>query len=198
MKRIFVNFLSIQPIIMAAVLEFFSSDPVITPDITDFNKLNPAKAQMNITVVDDGSLHKSERQKFLNGITFRKTIIYTSRTDPEDLFPLFFNPALSGIVSKKSDMKILRDSMLTVADGQRYLCANTYDLVTGKLQLEAFANRLSEREIQILDLVIKGYKNKQISDIFFISTKTVETHKQNIKIKLGLNSLENMFSFKTK
>jgi len=45
---------------------------------------------------------------------------------------------------------------------------------------------LSEREIQILSLLAEGKTNKEIADLLFISLKTVQAHRHNIKTKLNL------------
>lgn len=45
---------------------------------------------------------------------------------------------------------------------------------------------LSSRETEVLQLVAEGHTNKEIADLLFISVKTVEGHKDNIKKKLGI------------
>jgi DNA-binding CsgD family transcriptional regulator len=46
--------------------------------------------------------------------------------------------------------------------------------------------QLSLREIQIADLVLKGYKNKKMGEVLFIAEKTVDTHLRNIYDKVGM------------
>lgn len=45
---------------------------------------------------------------------------------------------------------------------------------------------LSDREKDVLRLVAMGFTNRQIADKLVISIKTVETHRSNIKDKLGI------------
>jgi two-component system response regulator NreC len=45
--------------------------------------------------------------------------------------------------------------------------------------------QLTEREIEILQLVAEGYTNKEVAEKLVISVKTVETHKAHIAEKLG-------------
>lgn len=49
--------------------------------------------------------------------------------------------------------------------------------------------RLSEREIQVLSLVVKGYINKEIADKLNLSLPTIISHRKNLMLKLGLHSV---------
>ncbi|MCP4456386.1 MAG: response regulator transcription factor [Planctomycetes bacterium] len=62
-------------------------------------------------------------------------------------------------------------------------------LVSGGPQTGASEiQRLSDREVEVLRLIGKGDGTCQIADILHLSTKTVETHRANIKVKLNLKS----------
>uniref|UniRef100_UPI0036F1ABDE response regulator transcription factor n=1 Tax=Nigerium massiliense TaxID=1522317 RepID=UPI0036F1ABDE len=45
---------------------------------------------------------------------------------------------------------------------------------------------LTERELEILELMAKGYSNVQLSETLFLSSATVSKHVANIFLKLGL------------
>lgn len=47
---------------------------------------------------------------------------------------------------------------------------------------------LSEREIEVLKLLVRGYANKEIAEELYISTHTVVTHRKNISKKIGMKS----------
>lgn len=63
----------------------------------------------------------------------------------------------------------------------------------GKRRLEADTARrlehLTQREREVLDLIIAGKLNKQIADVLGISIKTVEVHRARVMEKMGANSL---------
>lgn len=87
------------------------------------------------------------------------------------------------------------------------LCINVPEeqLVKSVLQLEQYAhahgrnlpplpkvlqqNFLSDREIEVLSLIVQGKINKEIADILNIGMTTVITHRKNIMEKLGLKSV---------
>jgi DNA-binding NarL/FixJ family response regulator len=53
---------------------------------------------------------------------------------------------------------------------------------------ESPTESLSPRELEILDLLAKGYMNKEIADILSIAFQTVHTHVRNIYSKLHVRS----------
>ncbi|MCK4663593.1 MAG: response regulator transcription factor [Bacteroidales bacterium] len=54
---------------------------------------------------------------------------------------------------------------------------------------------LSEREKEIIRLIIKGKTSKEISELLFISKNTVDTHRRNILEKTGLKSTNELICF---
>lgn len=52
-----------------------------------------------------------------------------------------------------------------------------------------YAELLSQREKDVLALIVKGYINKEIADILHISTPTVIFHRRNISEKIGSKSI---------
>lgn len=53
---------------------------------------------------------------------------------------------------------------------------------------------LSEREREVLQHVLGGRQNREIAETLCISVKTVEFHRANIREKLGVGSLQELFS----
>jgi DNA-binding NarL/FixJ family response regulator len=48
---------------------------------------------------------------------------------------------------------------------------------------------LSDREIEVMSLIVQGYINKEIADKLHIGLATVITHRKNIMDKLGMKSV---------
>lgn len=57
---------------------------------------------------------------------------------------------------------------------------------------------LSQRELEILPLIAKGYGNKDIAEKLFVSVKTIEAHKARIMDKLNLKSRPELVEYAMK
>jgi two-component system nitrate/nitrite response regulator NarL len=54
---------------------------------------------------------------------------------------------------------------------------------------------LTDREKEILKQIVKGKSNKEISEELFISARTADTHRTNIKKKLKLSTLSQLIQY---
>jgi DNA-binding CsgD family transcriptional regulator len=54
---------------------------------------------------------------------------------------------------------------------------------------------LTDRELDVIKLLVGGNTNKQIADILCISVFTVQTHRKNIYQKLHLKGVNELVSF---
>jgi len=62
--------------------------------------------------------------------------------------------------------------------------------------LTSIYHKLTPKEIQIANLIRQGNTNKEIADILFLSIKTIEFHRDNIRKKLGIkNKKINLISY---
>jgi two-component system nitrate/nitrite response regulator NarL len=57
------------------------------------------------------------------------------------------------------------------------------------------ANALTDREKDILRRIVLGKSNKEIADELFISARTADTHRTNIKKKLKLSTLSQLIRY---
>jgi len=57
---------------------------------------------------------------------------------------------------------------------------------------------LSLRELEVLQVVSDGYTTKEIANKLFISVKTVETHRSNLLLKMGVSNVAKLIKVATK
>lgn len=96
----------------------------------------------------------------------------------------------NGYLIKNVDRQVFLNSI------NRVLTANDFLVEGAELKTESeIQNILSQREIEILKEIVKGKTNKEIGGQFFISDRTVDTHRTNIKRKLKINSLSQLIEY---
>src|SRR5690625_219741 len=121
-----------------------------------------------------------------------KVIILTMHAEEEYLYNVLKSGA-SGYVLKKAPDEELLTAIRTVHAGGTYIDPSmatslVKDYVKNStIQSEDPYQTLSPRELEVLPLAAKGYTNKEIAEMLYISVKTVEAHKSNIMSKLDLS-----------
>ena len=78
---------------------------------------------------------------------------------------------------------------LDLEDGKR-------KLLMDKRQLQDRFASLSDRELEVLELVAKGKMSKVVADDLGISERTVEAHRSHIMHKLGIHTLAQLIRLK--
>jgi two-component system response regulator NreC len=97
-------------------------------------------------------------------------------------------------VLKGSDGFEVLEAMRAVIDGRRHLSPPLSQLAIQAYleKAEAVAtdayDALTTREREVLQLSAEGYSNSKIAARLFISRRTVETHRANLFVKLGLRT----------
>lgn len=86
----------------------------------------------------------------------------------------------AGYVFKDSTEDKLLPAIRAVASGQRWIPEE----VAKRLEARRLFEELTQRELLILNEVVKGLANKQIADALNISENTVKWHLKNIMAKL--------------
>lgn len=96
-----------------------------------------------------------------------------------------------GFLLKNVSKTELNGAIDKVMQGHTYVAAE----LTGKLLQPEETGGLSERERQVLRLIIKEYTNKQIADELFLSERTVETYRKNLFRKANTNNLVGLVKY---
>jgi len=131
-----------------------------------------------------------------------KIILLTMHDEPP-----FLNKALAlgadGYLLKTTGDQELFKAIFQVREGKtavdQFLAGEAlrYNMgqISSKNKLETSGVILTPREKEILKAVARGDTDKEISDMFNISIKTVEKHKLNIKMKTGTKRLAGLIKF---
>lgn len=103
-----------------------------------------------------------------------------------------------GYIEKLEAIDLLIQGIRHVLRGEVFLSAHISDRVLrhatdgADVAKVAPVQRLSPRESQIFELMGQGQTTRQIAENLGISTKTVETYRDNIKSKMGISNVNEL------
>ncbi|MEL6988031.1 MAG: response regulator transcription factor [Bacteroidota bacterium] len=147
---------------------------------------------------------------YLNGIELshkvksafpKLPILMLTVNDDPGLISDAFKMGISGYVIKKAKRDELEKAIKTVASGELYysqavmrtlLTGNDVDTEKEKLKL------LTNREIEVIRLIVQEKSTNDIAKDLFISSGTVEAHRRNIFKKLGVKNVVGVVKFAMK
>lgn len=108
----------------------------------------------------------------------------------------------SGYLLKNCEEEELKNAILTIQEGGTY-----YSPEVTKVIMNSLANTkskpsrtslqipLTDREKEVLRLILKEYSNKEIAEELFISVRTVDAHKRNLLEKTHSKNIAGLVLF---
>lgn len=103
---------------------------------------------------------------------------------------------VNGYILKDAGKKELLAAVRSVASGTDYFGEEVKQKIIEKVQRKGNGElELTEREIEILEQISKGYTTNQISENLFISPHTVETHRKNLMTKSHTNNVVQLINW---
>ncbi len=152
----------------------------------DTRQLKPDVVLMDIDMPGHNGIYGVEKIKEINPDV--NVIMHTVFDDDEKIFASLEAGADGYLLKSTSSLKLF-DAIKDVTLGSAPISPGV-----AKRVLQAFHNKpkqsfyLSQREQQILQLLVDGYTYKRISAECFIAMDTVRTHLKNIYAKLQVNT----------
>ena len=105
-----------------------------------------------------------------------------------------------GYITKEEGAEKAIQAIRLLMQGKRYVsetvAAKMMDTLVGNTGgAEGAFESLSDRELEVLELIGNGVGSRQIAEKLHVSIKTVESHREHIKAKLGLARAAELVSY---
>ncbi len=141
-----------------------------------------------------------------------KILMYTSREDEDDIFDSF-KAGADGYITKGATADQTVAAVLAVSEGAAWLDPAIAKVVLTNINRTTVTNErrgeinyklgknlygLTEREMEVLALIVDGLTNPQIADKLVITISTTKTHVHSILQKLYVNSRSKAISMAMK
>ena len=158
-------------------------------------ELEPEIVLMDINMVPFSGIEATRRIRVVSpnsriiGVT-----MHTQPTYAKKMLQL----GASGYVTKNSSKEEMVTAIMEVSKGNKFLCQEIKELISEAQEDPAAIsaiNTLTEREMDVINLIKQGSSSKDISLKLDISIKTVEVHRHNILKKLKLKNAASLIHF---
>ncbi len=130
-----------------------------------------------------------------------KVLILTMHTDEEYIFQ-FLQAGASGYLIKKTAPKELVSAIKAVYRGDSFLSPSISKKVIDEylrhVEQASKPNsytQLTDREREVLQLIVEGFSNKEIAEQLHLSVKTVGNHRLNLMEKLDLHNVSDLTKY---
>ena len=117
-----------------------------------------------------------------------KIIILTMCDDRSTVSELI-SMGINAYLLKSQSIQNLKTAIERVMAGRFFICEEVADVLMSKVDGDISRRLLTCREEEILRLILNEKSNKDISEILFISERTVEAHRRNIYRKTSTSSI---------
>lgn len=128
---------------------------------------------------------------------YPETRVLIFSTHPEEIYALrSIKSGAAGYVPKTASTKVFMKALKQIAQGGIFLNEELTSTFTSRNVGESSAlsryKKLSSREIEVLNLLSRGKRNKDIANALNINEKTVSTYKTRLLKKLKVDNLADL------
>lgn len=142
--------------------------------------------QPSLVVVDKGFGTSSvlDWVRVLNTATKPTPVIVWGASMSESDVVRFLQAGAAGVIRKTAPLSELSECLRTVVAGGTWMESDV--MRSPRLPFRTGRSALTPREVQVMDLVERGFKNKEIGENLGIRTGTVKIHLKHIFEKTGI------------
>ncbi len=187
-----------HPLVRAGFAQLISDSPDLEvcgeagnmPDaLILIDNLKPDLAIIDLSLADSSGLDLIEHIKARESHTL---MLVASMHDESLYAERVLAAGARGYINKQEAPDKITQAIRQVLNGKIYLSADMTErmltsMVTGPTQKRDI-EALSNRELQVFEMIGQGLASGKIADCLSLSIKTIETHQAHIKKKLGLSS----------
>ena len=160
-------------------------------------ELKPEIVIMDIVMAELNGIDATEQICKENPST--RVIMLSMRSSTEPILRSL-KAGASGYILKESAGRELVNAIYSVHEGKRYLSSKVSDQMMGAWLGKEESLRdplavLSQREREVLQLVVEGKTSAEIAEMLFLSIKTVKTYRSRLMVKLGLKDIPSLIKF---
>jgi len=132
-------------------------------------------------------------------------VVFLSMLNERKFLLQAFNSGAKGYLIKNINYEELLFAVNHIYNGGKYLCDELSQQIIEYLNAKphfgekasklAMDIEISDRELEVLNLIGEGFTNNEIADKLFLSKRTVEGHRQNLIDKTGAKNSASLIKY---
>jgi DNA-binding NarL/FixJ family response regulator len=164
-----------------------------------------SETDINIAILDINmpGMDGIETARYIKGNFSDTQTMILSMMDDENYLLKGFEAGARGYLLKSTGRDELLFAINKIANGGHYICSEMSYALLEKVRngfgsehaKERIAIELSDRELQILELLAEGLTNAEIGDKICASRRTVETYRKNLIDKTNSKNTASLIKF---
>lgn len=156
----------------------------------------PSVIVLDLSMPGGSSLEAIPRM--LEVSTRTAVVVLTMENEPRFARAALRAGALGFVLKEAADTELVQ-AVRAAATGARYLNPQLGAAIAAEPDTPAGPpDGLSEREVEVLRLVVLGHTNAEISERLYLSVRTVESHRSNIQQKTGSSTRADLVAYARK
>jgi DNA-binding NarL/FixJ family response regulator len=175
-------------------------------EVTDSEELATAvrKAKPDLVIIDYSlpGFFNTEDIKVLYSLSCATNILVITNNQSHNDILKVLEYGVTNYILKLCDKKELMGAVYATVRKEKFVCSKVIDAILNKhfpQENSCEGVSLSQREVEIVALISKGFTNSRIAEKLFLSVHTISTHRKNILKKIGVNKSSElvMYAIKT-
>lgn len=136
-----------------------------------------------------------------------KVLVLSMHSDASYIITML-DAGATGYILKNAGKEEMMRAIKVVSEGNTYYSNQVSSKIIEQLSAKKKAKKittisiedmpLTDREVEVLQLISQEYSNPEIADKLFISIRTVDTHRRNLLDKLGVKNTAGLVKYAIK
>ncbi len=167
--------------------------------VLQIRELKPDVVIMDIVMPDLNGIEAA--RQISDASLDTRVIILSMHVTAEHVFRALWAGALGYVLKESAGSEVVK-AVRAVSQGRRYLSPSVEEVLVEdylhhREQAEAVSplEKLSDREREVLQLVVEGKSTTDIAKILFLSPETVKTYRSRMMQKLNISDLPSLVKF---
>jgi DNA-binding NarL/FixJ family response regulator len=165
-----------------------------------FDLITNAQIEIDVLILDISLPDRSGMQVLhdLKALAPSVRVLVYTRFPADQYAVRALKAGADGFLNKTSKPENLIEAIGILASGETYMDAKVAGLLSAALREKRMSTShddLSEREFEILRLLVAGASQTDVANKLGLSAKTINTHRTNIMAKLGVSTFADLVRY---